>query len=244
MLHWVPGLPANVHGLVTTREQPGNLAAHVGADPAGVILHRRQLHRVMPTARPIQWLQQVHGTQVVELTNAALPLTARRADACVSRTAKVPCAVLTADCLPVLLYRQNGDMVAAAHAGWRGLLAGILSQTVSALRAEQTPEQRGNNPIHAWIGPAISQMAFEVGSDVRDAFLAKKPQFETFFRPSLQGLGHKWFADLPAMAEEWLRELGVQQVRSSDWCTYHDLQWSSHRRDPNSGRIASIIWFS
>lgn len=244
MLHRVPGLPARVHALVTTREQPGNLAVHVGDDPAQVLLHRRQLHRLMPNTRPIQWLQQVHGTQVVELSSAQVPFAIRQADACVSRTANVPCAVLTADCLPVLMYRQNGDMVAAAHAGWRGLLAGVLSQTVSALRADQTPQQRAENPIHAWIGPAISQMAFEVGNEVREAFLAKKPQFETFFRPSLHALGHKWFADLPAMAEEWLRELGVQQVRSSDWCTYHDLQWSSHRRDPNSGRIASVIWFS
>ncbi|MEO1766206.1 peptidoglycan editing factor PgeF [Thiobacter aerophilum] len=227
--------PPHVRALVTTRAggvsvgpyASLNLAAHVGDDPAAVAENRARLRRLLP-AEPL-WLEQVHGTAVWRM-EAGAP---GRADASVSRTAGQVCAVLTADCLPVLFADRAGTVVAAAHAGWRGLCAGVLERTVAAMQTD--PGQ-----IMSWLGPAIGPEAFQVGEEVRLAFLAVDAAAAEAFRADGPG---RWRADLYALARMRLARAGVQAVFGGGLCTFSDpTRFFSYRRDGATGRMASLIW--
>lgn len=229
--------PAQVRALITTRAGGAsvgpyaslNLADHVGDDPAAVRANRARLRALLPT-EPV-WLEQVHGTDVLRVETGG----ARRADAAVSRAPGTVCAVLTADCLPVLLADRAGTVVAAAHAGWRGLSAGVLERTVVAMDTD--PGQ-----LLAWLGPAIGPDAFQVGDEVRAAFLAADAAAAAAFRPDGPG---KWRADLYALARQRLARAGVQAVYGGGLCTFSDPgRFFSYRRDGTTGRMASLIWLS
>jgi hypothetical protein len=229
--------PARVRALVTTRSggvSTGpyaglNLGDHVGDDAAMVACNRRLLAAHLP-AEP-RWLEQVHGSAVAEAERAR---PGARADASVARAPGVVCAVLTADCLPVLLCDVAGNTVAAAHAGWRGLAGGVLENTVAAMSVEP-------GALMAWLGPAIGPAAFEVGSEVREAFVAVDANAAAAF---VQGAREgKWLADLYALARQRLHAAGVSAVHGGGACTVTDAQrFYSFRRDGVTGRFASLIW--
>ncbi|MES0873021.1 peptidoglycan editing factor PgeF [Sinimarinibacterium thermocellulolyticum] len=228
--------PARVRALQTQRSggvSQGpfaslNLGEHVGDVPAHVAENRRRLQALLPDAP--QWLCQVHGTAVVRLPCAvAQPM----ADAAWTDRPGVVCAVQTADCLPVLLCSDDGAVVAAAHAGWRGLADGVLEAVLAALPC---PAAR----VLAWLGPAIGADAFEVGPEVRERFLAADAGNHACFR---RGAGDRWYADLFALARGRLRACGVRAVHGGGLCTVGDpRRWFSHRRDGRCGRMASLIW--
>ncbi|MEE4143337.1 MAG: peptidoglycan editing factor PgeF [Halieaceae bacterium] len=236
--------PANVIALTTLRRggeslppfSSFNLAAHVGDDDAAVQANRVKLARLLPAGSRVQWLTQVHGTDVA---NAAAACEGVVADASWSRSPGCACAVLTADCLPVLFCSRAGDAVAAAHAGWRGLLGGVLEHTVLAMGLE--PGQ-----IMAWLGPAIGPAAFEVGPEVRAAFLGAAPprqqaNTDACFVASAARPDH-YLADLYALARLRLADLGLGGVFGGGFCTFSDDdRFFSYRRDGRTGRMASLI---
>ncbi len=222
-------LARGVQARVTTVTEPGNLAAHVGDDPAAVIRHRRILQQRLALPVAPKWLTQVHGTQVVNYQSCQAGATA---DAIWAQDRPAICAVLTADCLPILLASHDGEVIAAVHAGWRGLVAGVVEQTLIAI--PKMPAQ-----LSAYIGPAISRAHFQVGDDVYDAFAQRKLVDAATFARDQQG---KWLADLPLLAERILQTAGVRQITQSGLCTFSDPRFSSYREDPNAGRIASLIW--
>jgi YfiH family protein len=240
--HWPA--PANVLALCTTRQggrsappfESFNLAHHVGDSPGAVLANRATLVAELPAGSEISWLEQVHGTAVIEARAEAQPPVA---DAQWSRRRGVACAVMTADCLPVLFCSAAGDVVAAAHAGWRGLLAGVLEATVVAMA---TPA----DGVLAWLGPAIGPDAFEVGPEVRAAFLAAAgpsgvQRVAACFTPSAGREDH-WFADLYALARTRLASLGVTGIFGGGYCTHSDdSRFFSFRRDGQTGRMASVI---
>lgn len=244
--------PAQVHAVMTTREggissapwDRMNLGDHVGDRPENVQANRSRLAQVLQ-AQPV-FLQQVHGTQVLRL-NAETP-DGLQADACWTTQTDVACAIMVADCLPVLMCDGSGQWVAAAHAGWRGL-AGVNGRGVlEALLAElPLPEGRCTD-VRVWLGPCIGPQAFEVGSDVKTAFDDGSPELEAFFVPSAPG---KFMADLAGLARWRLRRLGVSAIHGNDsqaqWCTASQAPiYFSHRRDSRavgqSGRMAACIW--
>jgi YfiH family protein len=205
-----------------------NLGDHVGDDVSAVVANRGLLMQHMPVA-PC-WLQQVHGVRCVDADSATGPL---EADASLSRGARQACAILTADCLPVLLCDEAGSVVAAAHAGWRGLVAGVIEATVAAM---QVPGAR----LLAWLGPTIGPAAFEVGDEVRAAFLAADAAAAAAFVAHGPG---KWLCDLHALARLRLARLGVEQVYGDRSCTFTEGdRFFSYRRDGQTGRMASAIW--
>lgn len=232
--------PAAVQALTTLR--PGglsagalaglNLAAHVGDRPRAVESNRRALRAAVRLPAEPLWLDQVHGTRVIEAGNWAAGI---QADGCWTRDTGTVCAVLTADCLPVLLCTVDGEAVAAVHAGWRGLAAGILEAAVHAMAVHgSTPE------VIAWLGPAIGPDAFEVGDEVRAALVGDDEAAGRHFRPSAGG---RWLASLPALARDRLRRAGVRSVSGGSWCTVADPErFYSHRRDRQTGRMATLIW--
>lgn len=234
--------PANVHALQTTR-QGGfsaapyaslNFGSHVGDDPLVVESNRSLLNSLVPS-EPI-WLEQVHGTRVIQAEAAGcLP----RADACVAHKDNAVCAVMTADCLPVLLCDQVGSVVAVAHAGWRGLAAGVLDETI---RAMGVPAAN----LLAWLGPAIGPSAFEVGEDVRQAFMERDSAAEKAFVPvsSKDDVpGGKFLANLYLLASQRLTMLGVNRIYGGTDCTYTNAErFFSYRRDGRTGRMATLIW--
>lgn len=222
-------LPRGIFAAVTTVSSPGNVAAHVADDPATVVRHRRQLSRDLGLPGKVKWLAQYHS-QVVTHYNRAV--TGQAADAIIANQVGSICAVLTADCLPILLVAQDGGEIAAIHAGWRGLAHGIIEQTLA--RMTTNPRQ-----LSAYIGPAISQDYFQVGAEVRAAFDRDKLLDEQTFRPHIPG---KWHADLPELANRILSQQGVAAVTLSGLCTFSDERFSSYRRDSNCGRIATLIW--
>ncbi len=206
-----------------------NLATHVGDDAAAVAANRTRLRAALALPREPAWLDQVHGTRVLDLDGEANAA----ADGAVTARAGIVCAVLTADCLPVLLCDAAGRRVGVAHAGWRGLLGGVLSATVRALGAP--PDQ-----LLAWLGPAIGQAAYEVGADVRDAFLAVQPQAAAHFTENPRG---RWQADLYGLARDSLRAAGVTAVYGGGFCTFREsARFFSHRREAPCGRMATLIW--
>ncbi|MEK7323394.1 MAG: peptidoglycan editing factor PgeF [Pseudomonadota bacterium] len=230
--------PSRVRAYTTTR--PGgisegpyaslNLATHVGDDTAHVVENRRRLSAALHLPAEPLWLRQVHGIAAV----AAAPGKPEcEADASYARQSGVVCAVLTADCLPLLLCDVDGGVVAAAHAGWRGLLDGVIENTVRAMH-------RPGSRILAWLGPAIGPAAFEVGDEVRAAFVARDPLAAAAFRPTPAG---RWLADIYHLARRRLSEVGVEAVYGGHWCTVSDpARFYSYRRDHVTGRMASLIW--
>lgn len=232
--------PANVHALSTTRgggiSRPPydslNLGAHVGDSSEAVTANRESLHAHADLPAEPVWLQQVHGVNVVELSRQAADHT--QADAAFTRESGPVCAIMTADCLPVLLAAADGRAVGAAHAGWRGLAAGVLPATVRAMGVVPAD-------LMAWLGPAIGPAAFEVGDEVRSAFLARDAGNAACFVPR----GDAWLADLFALARRQLVSLGVQAVYGGGECTYTDAaRFFSYRRDGICGRMASLIWMT
>lgn len=231
-------VPVNVRACSSTRKggvsqapwNSLNLGDHVGDDPEHVRVNRQRLLELGDLPSMPQWLEQVHGTDVLPLswqTPASL-----RADAAYTRTPGVVCAVMTADCLPVLFCSQDGQEVAAAHAGWRGLCNGVLEETLNAFSA--SPAE-----ISVWLGPAIGPNAFEVGPEVREAFIAQNPGDSAAFRPA----GEKFYADLWLLAKQRLQACGVRQVWGGGQCTHTQAeQFFSFRRDGVTGRMASLIW--
>lgn len=233
--------PAAVNAAVTTRlggvslgpYRSLNLGSHVGDAPANVAENRLRLRTVLQLPAEPRWLTQVHGTAVLEAGEAKPGATA---DASWTDRPGVVCAVLTADCLPVLFCDDGGQVVAAAHAGWRGLVGGVLEATVAAL-----PVAPGC--LLAWLGPAIGPGAFEVGDEVRAAFMQAAPSDQIFFRPSAEP--GKWLADLYGLARRRLRDAGVARCHGGEHCTVGEPEtFFSFRRDGVCGRMAALIWLS
>ena len=238
----VPGWPAaaNVQAVTTTRAggvsgppyTSFNLADHVGDVPGAVAENRALLARSLQLPDLPRWLKQVHGNCAV---NAAACSPGAVADASFSLQPGVVCAVLTADCLPVLLCDRQGTRVAAAHAGWRGLAGGVLEATVAAL--DSAPGQ-----LMAWFGPAIGPQRFEVGDEVRNAFIGQHAEAREAFVPRPNG---RWLADLYRLAQIRLNAAGVGAIFGGGLCTYIDEErFYSYRRDGVTGRMASLIWLS
>lgn len=234
----IPNWPAppNIRALQTTRiggfsRAPYdnlNLGSHVNDAPLNVARNRMLLNTLMPS-EPV-WLEQVHGIAVANADSAScLP----RADACIATHRSAVCVVMTADCLPVLLCDQQGTVVGAVHAGWKGLAAGVIEATVQAMNV---PAQN----LMAWLGPAISRDAFEVGSEVREIFMGVDPQASAAF---VAGQGGKWLADMYSLARLRLNVLGITQIYGGDHCTYKDAgRFFSYRRDGVTGRMGTFIW--
>lgn len=228
--------PLRVKSRMTTREggvsgtpwASLNLGDHVGDDPLHVAASRARLRQQLP-AEP-GWLKQVHSARVVELGRD----TNREADAAFTRQAEQVCAVLTADCLPVLFCDRAGSVVAAAHAGWRGLAGGVLEASVAAMRVPP-------GEILAWMGAAIGPQAFEVGDDVRRAFVAQHAEASEAFVPlTMPG---KWLADIYQLARIRLKHVGVTAIYGGGRCTFTEADsFFSYRRNRVTGRMASLIW--
>lgn len=212
-----------------------NLGDHVGDDPAAVAANRARLRAALQLPEEPLWLRQVHGVRVAD---AAADGRGAEADAMIAAVPGRVCAVLTADCLPILLCDQAGTHVAAVHAGWRGLALGVVEATVAALAA------RGAEPggILAWIGAAIAAPAYEVGAEVRDAFLAADPGASGAFVPNVRG---RWQFDMIRVARARLAASGVTRVFGGELCTASDPgRFYSHRRDGNCGRQATLVWLA
>jgi YfiH family protein len=194
----------------------------------------RERLRALAPDEPV-WLRQVHGTVVADADAARSARAVPEADAAVARRANTVCAVLVADCMPMLLADDAGSVVAIAHAGWRGLAAGVVEAAVAAMRV--APEA-----VIAWLGPAIGARAYEVGAEVRAAFVARDAEAETAFAPGRAG---RWLLDLYGVARQRLARCGVQRVYGGSYCTYSDpARFFSYRRDGTVARMAALIWLS
>lgn len=234
--------PAGVRAVVTTRLAAGasqapfdafNLGAHCGDDAAAVAANRVALERRLDLPTAPRWLRQVHGTEVREFDPAApagdeVP----PADASIARTPDVVLAVLTADCLPLLVCDDASREIAAIHAGWRGLAAGVIERCIEQLRAPR-------DTLLVWLGPAIGARSYEVGTEVRDAFLALSNDAADAFAPTRPG---HWHCDLYALARQRLAALGVERVYGGACDTFADERFYSYRRQARTGRFASLIW--
>ncbi|MDO9504933.1 peptidoglycan editing factor PgeF [Hydrogenophaga sp.] len=248
----VPDWPAppGVRALFTTRVggvsvapfDSFNLGDHVRDEPLAVAGNRERLAAFTSPARPV-FLQQVHGTQVVHLAPDTRDGTV--ADACVVQSPGVAATIMVADCLPVLFAHASGTVVAAAHAGWRGLVEGVIEATALALR-----DAAGEGEVMAWLGPCIGPKAFEVGAEVCEAFVAVDHQAAAHFWPLGDG---KFLADLQALARLRLQAVGITNVHGNDgspaWCTVtQSSRFFSHRRDAavlgSTGRMAACIWIA
>jgi YfiH family protein len=233
--------PASVRAIVTTRcggaslppFDKFNLAAHVGDDLVAVTANRRRLVEVLALPREPGWLRQVHGISVAMLDGEVSD--GPEADASFSATSGRVCAVLTADCLPVLFCDRAGTRVAAAHAGWRGLAGGVLEATVTTLAVPA-------DGLLAWLGPAIGPRAFEVSGEVRDSFLRIDPGDAVAFDATRSG---HWHADLYRLARRRLARVGVEAVYGGGYCTFNEAgRFYSFRRDGTTGRMASLVWLA
>lgn len=242
------GTSRGAHGLAGGARGGWNLGLHCGDDPAAVRANRARLIALLP-GEPL-WLEQVHGIEVFdadrtpsgeadgamppdrEAASAAVP----RADAAITTRRGVVLAVLTADCVPVLLADALGAGVGVAHAGWRGLAAGVLERTVAALAGKLAAPA-----LRAWLGPAIGPSRFEVGDEVRRVFVAADPAAHAAFRPG--GAPDKWLADLFLLARQRLVRCGVTEIYGGRWCTASSEEaFYSYRRDRVTGRMASTVW--
>lgn len=265
----VPDWPApeRVKALQTTRRggvslapyDSLNLGSHVGDNPLAVARNRMLLNTLLPS-EPV-WLEQVHGAAVADADAAGCRV---QADACIARQRGSVCVVMTADCLPVLLCDKKSTVVGAVHAGWKGLAAGVIEATVQAM--DVAPQS-----LMAWLGPAIGQQAFEVGDEVRAAFVAAQPQAAAAFIPgqsgkclaitsdlasvvdspsrtansSISGMSRVWFADIYALARLRLNALGITQIYGGGRCTYREREkFFSYRRDGVTGRMGTFIWLN
>lgn len=231
--------PKNIKAYSTTRSggvssgaySSLNLGDHVNDLPDNVLKNRALLRQHTQLPQEPVWLAQVHSTDVVTLNGQ--PLANNRADAAYSTMTSQICTVMTADCLPVLFCSVAGDEVAAAHAGWRGLCDGVLEETVKHF---VTPTHH----IMAWLGPAIGPAQFEVGDDVRQAFLQHDSNADSAFKPYKPG---KYLADIYQLARQRLTALSITQIYGGDFCTFTESeQFFSYRRDKVTGRMASLIW--
>lgn len=215
-----------------------NLGVHVGDDLAAVERNRRCVFEALALPAEPWWLEQVHGTAVAIFERPPSPLEAAAtairpvADAAVTRAAGVVLAIQVADCLPVLLTDDEGSVLGAAHAGWRGLVAGVIERTVEAMGVP-------GSKLRAWLGPSIGPAHFEVGEEVRAAFLAAGDSTSAFV-PNPRG---RWQCDLPALARARLQRLNVTRIAGGGWCTAADpARFFSHRRDQRTGRMAALLW--
>lgn len=237
--HWLtPNWPAplNIRAATTLRKggvSSGlyaslNPALHVGDDVELVKQNRQIIKDLLDLPSEPVWLDQVHGNRAVQvLKNESL----QQADAGYTAEANVVCAVMTADCLPLLVCTTDGSQVAAIHAGWRGLLAGVIGNTLAAMKKQD---------YLVWLGPAIGPGCFEVGSEVRRAFLDKSAAFEVAFKPQNNG---QWLADIYQLARIDLSMLGIDKVYGGEFCTVTDHErFYSYRRDKETGRMATLIW--
>jgi len=243
-LDWIiPDWPApkNVRALMTTRNggvssgpcATMNVAGNNGDDPGAVARNRQMLEDVIGV--PLAWLSQVHGTHVADLGGVDPGAAAPTADAGVGSMARRAVVVRVADCLPVLFCDKAGTRIGAAHAGWRGLAAGVLEATVAAMNV--APKN-----LIAWMGPAIGPAAFEVGDDVRDAFVDADGYAAAAFDPH-PGRPDKWLADIYALAGLRLQAAGVKAIYGGDLCTVSDpARFFSYRRDKSPGRMAALVW--
>ena len=236
----VPDWPAppGVRAMVTTREglpssPPSaygfNIGTRCGDDPAAIVENRELLREVRSLPSEPRWLRQVHGTHVAIDPAPGEP----EADAAVTRARGVVLAIQTADCLPVLFCNGDGSGIGAAHAGWRGLSAGVLENTLALMQ-----DQREN--IIAWLGPAIAALSYEVGAEVREAFLARDGDAASAFTATRPG---HWSCDLYELARQRLRAAGVTRIFGGDLDTFSNPRLHSYRRDgARSGRMASLLW--
>ena len=228
--------PTNIHALTTSRagghSQPpfdtNNLALHVGDDALQVHSNRLALvNRLQMPKEPV-WLEQTHSTHCVRVDEDDN----READATITRRAGIPLAIMTADCLPILLCDRNGTEIAAIHAGWKGLAYGIVEQTLQKMQSR--PES-----LLAWIGPAICQRCYQVGKEMEDTFLSRYSYVSSAFEHQ----DGRCYANLPAMAELILKSQGVSAVFQTKACTFeHKETFYSYRREAKTGRIATLIW--
>ena len=229
--------PGNIAAFTTLRHGAGhsvapfdtfNLGLRSGDDAAVVERNRTELHDRFGLPSHPRWLRQVHGTRVVVEPDADEP----EADAAVTRHRGTVLAILTADCMPVVFASRDGDELGAAHAGWRGLAAGVLEATLDAMH---TPREK----IVAWLGPAAGQASYEVGAEVFDAFVAQNPAAAAAFVPTRPGHSR---VDLYALARQRLAHAGVMDVQGGGFDTIGDARFFSHRRDQRTGRMATIAW--
>ena len=224
----VAGMTLRTGGVSRGAFESLNLGAHVGDDPAAVRENRSRFLEACELPAEPHWLTQVHGDRAL-----VEPPPGAEADASVSRSAGGACAVLVADCLPVLLASADGGTIAAAHAGWRGLAAGIVENTVTAM-------DRDPGRLVAWLGPAISAQAFEVGDEVREAFTRRDPDAAEHFVRNDRG---RWLADLYGLARLRLARAGVIDVHGGSRCTFGEPNaFFSYRRDGHCGRMAAFIF--
>lgn len=228
--------PKNVRALQTTRTgglsaapyNSFNLGRHVGDDALTVLRNRMLLAPYLPS-EPV-WLSQTHGVKVID---AGLAPCDPEGDVCIAKQIGAVCVVMTADCLPVLLCDDHGRAVGAAHAGWRGLCAGVIEAAVASMAVPAST-------VMAWLGPAIGQQSFEVGEEVRVAFLARDARAAAAFAPGTAG---KWQTDIYQLARLRLNALGITRIYGGDFCTYTDpARFFSYRRDGVTGRMGTFIW--
>jgi len=232
-------VPETVRAVMTTRRggfstgpySSFNLASHVGDDERAVAANRQRLRDALSLPGEPQWLDQVHGRKVMQLSQPVM----ESADAAVAFTPGPVAAVLTADCLPLLLASRAGDRVGIVHAGWRGMVLGVVEAAVAALAGDP-------GDLVAWLGPAIGPAVFEVGGEVRRMFVSMQPESAADFRP---GRGQKYLADLPGLARRRLVACGVTSIHGGEHCTVADpARFYSYRRDGQTGRMAALIWLA
>ncbi|MCF7518521.1 peptidoglycan editing factor PgeF [Pseudoalteromonas sp. L21] len=230
--------PITISALSTTRKggvsvapfDSFNVGLHVGDDEQAVLANRELLTNQLPN--PAVWLNQIHSSDVVVIDEDSDLNQVRSADALYTRVAKQPLAIMTADCLPVLLCSTTGDEIAAVHGGWRGLAQGILANTIAHFKAKPSD-------IIAWFGPAIGPSEFEVGQEVKACFCELNANHQHAFTPR----GDKYLADIYLLARQQLAQLGVVNIFGGEHCTVSDKsQFFSYRRDGETGRMASLIW--
>lgn len=233
--------PTNVCAGVTTRMggyslppyDSFNLANGVGDQPNKVRVNRALLKKNLNLPAEPVWLKQVHDTTVIAADKLSTQ-TQPEADASFSQSANIVCAVLVADCLPLLVCNKNGTEVAAIHAGWRGLAAGVIENTIASLHSPA-------NQLLAWLGPAIGPEVFEVGEEVYTQFTQALTESHSAFRPSPNG---RWVANIYILAQQRLSHCGITAIFGGNFCTYtQPQQFFSYRRDKQTGRMASLIWF-
>lgn len=228
--HWVRACSTTRSGGTSAPPYDSlNLAGHVGDVMEKVAENRARLKQALALPAEPVWLNQVHGARVVDAAGiGGIP----EADGSYSRETGIVCAVLTADCLPLLLCDEQGSRVAAVHVGWRGLAAGVIEQALQHMG--------GARQLMAWLGPAIGTQHFEVGGEVREMFVAHDAEANHAFRPSPAG---RWLADLYQLTRQRLNAQGVTRIYGGDWCTYGESHhFYSYRRDGVTGRMATLIW--
>lgn len=231
-------IPNNVEALYTTRvdgvsQKPWdafNLATHVEDNLSDVLINRELLVKKAMLPQEPEWLNQTHSTEVAQLDCSHI----RDADASMTQQIAQVAVVLTADCLPLLVCNQQGTEVAAIHAGWKGLLDGIIIKTIKKMQSKPCD-------LSVWLGPAISQKHFEVGDEVKQQFCDTYSHVTQFFKPTKD----KYMADLYGLAKEQLRKMGIKSIHGGEFCSYADKdKFYSYRRDGITGRMASLIWIN